>query len=59
MLVFGGINTKKEYLNDLKILDLKELKWESKEYKVEEEDLDGFLKFGLAKHCAFTYFNER
>jgi hypothetical protein len=30
MLVFGGINTKKDYLNDLKTLDLKELKWESR-----------------------------
>lgn len=27
MLVFGGINTKKDYLRHLAVLDLKELKW--------------------------------
>ena len=27
MLVYGGINTKKEYLSDLKILNLKALEW--------------------------------
>lgn len=59
MLVFGGINTKKEFLNDLKILDLKDLRWDIKEYKVDSQALDDFLKFGLAKHFAFTYFNER
>ena len=59
MLVYGGINTKKNYLSDLKVLDLKELKWEALEYKVESEALANFMKDGLAKHCAFTYFNER
>lgn len=59
MLVFGGVNTKKDYLNDLKVLDLKELKWQPLEYKVESEALARFMKDGLAKHCAFTYFNER
>lgn len=59
MLVFGGVNTKKEYLNDLKVLDLKELRWDSKEYKVESQDLDAFLQFGLAKHFAFAHFADR
>jgi hypothetical protein len=32
-MIFGGINTKKKYLNDFKYLDLKQLKWFNKDYK--------------------------
>lgn len=35
MLVFGGMNSKKQYLSDLLYLDLKELRWYHKEYKIE------------------------
>lgn len=35
MLVLGGINTRREFLNDFMYLDLKELRWYHKEYKVE------------------------
>lgn len=34
MLVLGGINTRREFLNDFMYLDLKELRWYHKEYKV-------------------------
>jgi hypothetical protein len=35
ILVLGGISTKKEYLGDFIYLDLKELRWYRKEYKIE------------------------
>lgn len=59
MVVFGGINTRKEYLGDLVYLDLKALQWNHKEYKVEDEDLSVFLQNGLGKHVCWTYFKER
>lgn len=34
MIVFGGMNAKKQYLNDLIYLDLKELRWYHKEYRI-------------------------
>jgi hypothetical protein len=34
MFVFGGINSKNKCLPDIKYLDLKELKWYGKEYKM-------------------------
>lgn len=56
MLVFGGINTRKEYLGDMVYLDLKALQWNHKEYKVEDYNLSQFMQSGLAKHACFTYF---
>jgi hypothetical protein len=38
MVVFGGINNKNKCLNDFKYLDLKELKWYAKEYKIADEE---------------------
>jgi hypothetical protein len=35
MIIIGGINSKKEYLSDFVYLDLKELRWYHKEYRVE------------------------
>jgi len=35
MIILGGINMKKDYLNDLVYLDLKELRWYHKEYKID------------------------
>lgn len=37
MLVFGGMNTKRQLLKDFVYLDLKELKWFQKEFKVESK----------------------
>lgn len=34
MVVFGGMNSKKQYLSDLVYLDLKELRWYHKEFKI-------------------------
>lgn len=39
MIIFGGLSSKSQHLNDLKYLDLKELKWYSKEYKCADEEL--------------------
>ena len=35
MLIFGGMNTRRQNLQDFIYLDLKELRWYEKEYKVE------------------------
>ena len=35
MLVFGGLNTRREMLKDLAYLDLKEVRWYHKEYTIE------------------------
>jgi hypothetical protein len=43
MVVFGGINTKKTYLSELKCLDLKALEWQVREYKVGDIELSEFL----------------
>ena len=56
MLIYGGINTKKEYLSDLKLLDLKGLEWQQKEYRVDDLELCEYLTSGLAKHAVFTFF---
>jgi hypothetical protein len=34
MIVFGGMNCKKQFLNDFIYLDLKELRWYHKEIKI-------------------------
>ena len=39
MIVFGGMNAKKQFLSDLVYLDLKELRWYHKEFKTEGKDL--------------------
>ena len=59
MLIFGGLNSKKNYLNDLLYLDLKELRWYHKDYKVEGKELGEFMEEGLAKHSAVSVFKSR
>ncbi len=43
MLIFGGMNTKREFLNDFIYLDLKELRWYHKEYKIEGKELNDHM----------------
>lgn len=43
MLIFGGMNTKREFMKDFFYLDLKELKWYQKEYKIEGKELNDEL----------------
>jgi hypothetical protein len=59
MFVFGGINWKKEYLTDFLCLDLKELRWYHKDYRVEGRELEDFLTSGIAKHAAISTFKPR
>lgn len=59
MIVIGGINAKKEHLSDFVYLDLKELRWYHKEYRVEGKDFEEFFSFGVAKHAAVSTFKPR
>ena len=59
MVIFGGMNTKKEFLNDLVYLDIKDLRWSHKEYKIESKELEAYLGSGLAKHQAVMHFRPR
>ena len=59
MLVVGGINMKKDYLGDFVCLDLRELRWYHKEYKIEGRELEEFLSHGIAKHAAWSTFKNR
>jgi len=58
MVVFGGISSKNQHFNDLKYLDLKELKWYNKEYKYSDSELERFLEGGLARHAMVAQFNQ-
>ena len=35
MIVFGGISSKRSFLKDFVYLDLKELRWYQKEYRID------------------------
>jgi hypothetical protein len=59
MIVIGGINSKKEYLNDFVYLDLKELRWYHKEYRVEGKEFEEYFHSGIAKHAAVSTFKPR
>lgn len=56
MLIFGGINTKREFLNDFIYLDLKELRWYHKEFKTEGKELNDYMETGLARHKIVSSF---
>lgn len=56
MIIFGGMNTRREYLRDFVYLDLKELRWYHKEYKVEGRELNEDLDSGIAKHKMVSHF---
>lgn len=56
MIVFGGMNTKREYLKDFVYLDLKELRWYNKEYKIEGRDLSENMMTGIARHKMLSNF---
>lgn len=56
MLVLGGINTRREFLNDFMYLDLKELRWYHKEYKVEGKELNENMDSGFARHKIISNF---
>jgi len=58
MIVFGGISSKNQHFNDLKYLDMKELKWYGKEYKYDDSELERFLEGGLARHAIIARFNQ-
>jgi hypothetical protein len=58
MMIFGGISSKNQHFNDLKYLDLKELKWYGKEYKTSDNELERFLEGGLARHAMVAQFNQ-
>lgn len=58
MLVLGGMNSKKQYLSDLIYLDLKQLRWYHKEFKIEGKDLTECMETGLAKHKAIGIFSK-
>ena len=56
MLIFGGMNTRRQHLQDFVYLDLKELRWYEKEYKVEGRELAEQMQTGLAKHKMIGHF---
>ena len=59
MLIFGGINSSREHLRDMKFLDLRELKWIDLDYKIETPELEEFLIHGIAKHVMVGNFKPR
>ena len=56
MVVFGGMNTKREFLSDFVYLDLKELRWYHKEYKTEGKELTENMMTGIARHKMVGHF---
>ena len=50
---------KKDYLSDLVYLDLRELRWYHKQYRVEGKEFEEFFQHGIAKHAGASTFKPR
>ena len=59
MIIFGGLNMRREAYSDLVYLDLKELKWYQKEFIIESPSLNIDLESGIAHHKGLANFRKK